>query len=253
MNLVVNARDATPPGGSIRLETFCCAVEAGTVEDVDAGDYLCVAVHDTGEGMDEETAARVFEPFFTTKEPGRGTGLGLSQVYGFARQSGGAVTVESAPAEGTSVRIYLPVASQPAQAREAAAALPTAQGPSLSVLLVEDDLEVGEMVEAMLADLGHHVRRVEGVPEALAVLERPTKIDLLLTDIVMPGNRTGVDLARAAVEMRPGLPVILSSGYTGETLNSASEAPWPLLRKPYDADALASIIEAVVRRAPEAV
>ena len=111
MNLVVNARDATPPGGSIRLETRLCRLAAGDAEDAPAGDYLCVSVHDTGEGMDADTASRVFEPFFTTKEPGRGTGLGLSQVYGFARQSAGAVTVETAPGKGASLRIFLPLAA----------------------------------------------------------------------------------------------------------------------------------------------
>jgi PAS domain S-box-containing protein len=157
MNLVVNARDATPAGGSIRVESFRCTVAASQVEEVPPGDYLCVAVHDTGVGMDPDVAARVFEPFFTTKEPGRGTGLGLSQVYGFARQSGGGAMVESAPGKGATVRIYLPLAAREAEARPAAPVHTTpsaANGQAGRVLLVEDDLGVGDMVESMLSDPG---------------------------------------------------------------------------------------------------
>ena len=253
MNLVVNARDATPQGGGIRVETHPCVLRAGEAEDAPAGDYLCVAVHDTGEGMDADTAARVFEPFFTTKEPGRGTGLGLSQVYGFARQSGGAVTVETAPGKGATVRIYLPLAEAGAQriatAPEAAAA---AHGPARRVLLVEDDASVGEMVEAMLADLGHEVLRAEAAAPALTILEAAGRIDLMLTDLIMPGGMNGVELAHAAVALRPGLPVILTSGYTGETLGAATETPWPLLPKPYPAEALAAVIDAVMGKTPEA-
>ena len=179
MNLVVNARDATPQGGGIRVETHPCVLEAGEAEDAPAGDYLCVAVHDTGEGMDAETAARVFEPFFTTKEPGRGTGLGLSQVYGFARQSGGAVTVETAPGKGATVRIYLPRADsgapRAAASPQAAASPP---GPARRHRLVEDVASVGEMVEAMLSDLGHEVLRAEAAAPQLTIpSRRPAALD----------------------------------------------------------------------------
>jgi CheY-like chemotaxis protein len=252
MNLVVNARDATPPGGGIRVETRICALKAGEAEDAPAGDYLCVSVHDTGEGMDPQTVARVFEPFFTTKEPGRGTGLGLSQVYGFARQSGGAVMVDSAPGKGATVRIYLPLAQADPEAtvsEPAAAAAPS--GPACRILLVEDDSSVGEMVEAMLADLGHEVLRAEAAAPALTILESRERIDLLLTDLIMPGGMNGVELAHAAVALRPGLPVILTSGYTGDTLGAAAEAPWPLLPKPYPSESLAALIEAVLGKAPE--
>jgi PAS domain S-box-containing protein len=254
MNLVVNARDATPPGGVIRVESRLCPLKVGEAENALPGDYLCVSVHDTGEGMDKETVARVFEPFFTTKEPGRGTGLGLSQVYGFARQSGGVVIVESAPGKGATVRIYLPLAqAAPERASSTPDAVTAAQGPARRVLLVEDDASVGEMVEAMLSDLGHEVLRAEAAAPALAILKRPDRIDLLLTDVIMPGGKSGVELAHAAMALRPGLPVILTSGYTGETLGAAAQAPWPLLAKPYSAEALAAIIEAVMGRAPEIV
>ena len=246
MNLVVNARDATPPGGSIRVETFRCSVTAGQVEDLAADDYLCVAVHDTGEGMNADVAARVFEPFFTTKETGRGTGLGLSQAYGFARQSGGAIAIESAPGQGATVRIYLPFAQGAVETAAGPAAVQAARrGPALKVLLVEDDLAVGDMVEAMLTDLGHAVVRAERPAEALKILRRKLPFDLMLTDVVMPGGKSGVDLAHEAVELRPGLPIILSSGYTGETLSAAAQAPWPLLLKPYSSEALAETIDTV--------
>jgi PAS domain S-box-containing protein len=254
MNLVVNARDATPPGGRIRVETTRCVLTDGDAEGAPAGEYLCVAVHDTGEGMDAETAARVFEPFFTTKEPGRGTGLGLSQVYGFARQSGGATAVESELGKGATIRIYLPVAGR--EAAQTPSSAPSARRRAAlarRVLLVEDEVSVGDMVEAMLTDLGHEVLRADAAPGALAILKRRIRVDLLLTDLIMPGGKTGVELAREAAAMRPGLPVILSSGYTGDALGEAAETPWPLLAKPYSADALAAAIEAVIGRSPETV
>jgi CheY-like chemotaxis protein len=252
MNLVVNARDATPPGGGIRVETHLCTLQSGEAEDTPPGEYLCLSVHDTGEGMDGDTLARVFEPFFTTKQPGRGTGLGLSQVYGFARQSGGAAVVESTPGKGASVRVYLPLAQARADRARVAAEAPAAQqGPARRVLLVEDDASVGEMVEAMLSDLGHEVLRAEAAAPALAILKRRGKVDLLLTDLIMPGGMNGVELAQAAVELRPGLPVILTSGYTGEALGAATETPWPLLAKPYPAEALAALIDAVMGKSPQ--
>ncbi|WP_293474663.1 ATP-binding protein [Phenylobacterium sp.] len=243
MNLVVNARDATPPGGMIRIETLPVTLEARQVEALDAGDYLSVGVHDTGAGMDHATAQRVFEPFFTTKAQGRGTGLGLSQVYGFARQSGGAATIDSAPGKGASVTLYLPRFAAPEAAASAGDddARP-ARGRALRVLLAEDDAQVAELVEDLLRDLGHHVRRTEHADAALVVLRSPEPFDLLLTDLIMPGDKSGVDLARMAVALRPGLPVILSSGYTGEVLSAAEDTPWPLLRKPYGSEQLARCI-----------
>ncbi|WP_296600601.1 ATP-binding protein [Phenylobacterium sp.] len=246
MNLVVNARDATPAGGMIRIETLPVLLEARQVEGLEAGDYLCVGVHDTGAGMDDATIARAFEPFFTTKEQGRGTGLGLSQVYGFARQSGGAATVDSKPGKGASVCLYLPrKTARPAADGQQAARPRPGSGPALRVLLVEDDAQVAELVEAMLAELGHAVSRAEHAEAALVLLNAGHHFDLMLTDLIMPGDKSGVDLAREAVGLRPGLPVILSSGYTGEVLSAAEETPWPLLRKPYGAQQLADTIAGV--------
>ncbi len=252
MNLVVNARDAVASGGSIRLETGVCDLAEGEVAEIPAGSYVRVVVHDTGVGMDEATVARVFDPFFTTKEVGKGTGLGLSQVYGFARQSGGGVSIDSAPGKGASVRLYLPrSAVTPTVAEPAAAAV--AKGPALRILLVEDDAEVGDLVAMMLEDLNHQVFRADGAAAFARFMASGQVFDLLITDLIMPGAKTGVDLAHEAVKARPGLPVILSSGYTGEALASADGAPWPLLRKPYAADDLAqAILEVMASPAPVA-
>lgn len=244
MNLVVNARDAIALGGSIRVETEACELAENEIQDIAAGPYVRVVVRDNGVGMEPEVAARVFEPFFTTKDIGKGTGLGLSQVYGFAHQTGGGVAIETAPGHGAAVSLYLP--------RCLACPIPT-DGPveqapvatrRLTVLLVEDDAGVGDMVSAMIEELGHTVVHADGVDAALELLRRPGDLDLMLTDLVMPGGRSGVDLARMACEMRPGMPIILSSGYTGEALQATAEAPWPLLHKPYSAGELARVLAA---------
>ena len=240
MNLVVNARDAVSQGGSIEIRTEACSLADGQAPDIAAGDYVRVEIHDDGVGMAPDVVARAFEPFFTTKEIGKGTGLGLSQAYGFARQSGGGVTIETAAGKGASVSLYLPRCGE-------APALPCPAGEQeqppavrrLNVLLVEDDAEVGAMVNAMLCELGHAVVRAVDVDQALAALDQHPDLDAVLTDLVMPGGKSGLDLAAAVNERRPGLTVILSTGYAGEAQPIAAETPWPLLRKPYAADALA--------------
>jgi PAS domain S-box-containing protein len=251
LNLVVNARDAVSPGGAIRVETHVCELAEGEVAETPAGPYVRLDVHDTGVGMTPATLARAFDPFFTTKEVGKGTGLGLSQVHGFAHQSGGGVTIESEPGKGATVRLYLPrTAAMPAI--DDAAPAPPPAGPALNVLLVEDDAAVGDMVEAILEELGHAVMRADGVETALELLKSVLPFDLMLTDLIMPGALTGVDLSHEAVKLRPGLPVILSSGYTGEALASAEGAPWPLLRKPYSPEALALALAAATSKPPQA-
>ena len=246
MNLAVNARDAVGERGGIRIETRRCAVSEGEVEETEAGDYICIAVHDTGVGMDAETQARVFEPFFTTKPVGKGTGLGLSQVYGFARQSGGGARIESSPGKGSTIRLYLPVDEVAEEPRlEAATPVADEADDALDVLLVEDDSEVAELVSEMLKDLGHRVRHAPDAHAALEMLEAALPVGLLLTDVIMPGGKNGVELAREATSRRPGLPVILSSGYSGDALGPAEQAPWPLLRKPYTRDSLTALIKRV--------
>jgi len=244
LNLVVNARDATSSGGKIRVESKVVDLAAGQVEDIPAGEYVRVSVHDTGAGMDADTLARAFEPFFTTKEIGKGTGLGLSQVYGFVRQSGGGVTVDSAPGQGCTVRLFLPVTSESLPRAPEPRPTPDRAAQALTILLVEDDASVGDMVSDMLAEQGHTVRRAAAAEPALDILRRTDGIDILITDLVMPGGLSGVDLARAATEIHPGLPVILSSGYTGDALADADEAPWPLLRKPFTSEDLNRAVQA---------
>lgn len=246
MNLAVNARDAVLGGGQIRLSTEICQLAEGEVPDVAAGPYVRIVVQDDGVGMEPSVLARVFEPFFTTKDVGKGTGLGLSQVYGFARQSGGGVTIDTAPAKGARVSLYLPrCADAPGKAEPPCDTAKASERP-LKVLLVEDDVEVGDLVSAMLEELGHEVVRVDGVAPALAWLNEGEALDVMLTDLVMPGGRSGLDLAKAACELRPDLPVILSSGYTGEALEAVNDAPWPLLSKPYSADVLAGALAKAV-------
>ncbi|MBO9560003.1 MAG: PAS domain S-box protein [Caulobacter sp.] len=249
LNLVVNARDATPQGGRITVSSLGLDL-AEPRGDLPAGRYLSVAVTDTGAGMDAETLQRAFEPFYTTKPVGKGTGLGLSQVYGFVRQSGGEVTIESKVGEGTTVSMLLPVreAFSPV---EVLAVRPPATRASSHVLLVEDDAEVGDLVSAMIDELGHMVSRASNADEALTIARADPTLALVITDVIMPGGKSGVDLAAALAQERPELPVLLSSGYTGQELSRTQDSPWPLLRKPYALDALAqAMADAWDRPAP---
>jgi PAS domain S-box-containing protein len=249
LNLVVNARDATPSGGKITVSSRGVDL-ADPQGELPAGRYLRVAVADTGAGMDAETLERAFEPFYTTKPVGKGTGLGLSQVYGFVRQSGGEVTIESELGQGTTVAMLLPVreAFSPV---EVLAVRPPATRATSHVLLVEDDAEVGDLVAAMIDELGHMVSRASNADEALALARADPTLGLVITDVIMPGGKSGVDLAVILASERPELPILLSSGYTGQELGRAQETAWPLLRKPYALDALAqAMADAWDRRAP---
>ena len=249
LNLIVNAADATPAGGRISIDIAPCRLESEEAADVRAGGYMQVRVSDTGEGMPPDVMDKVFEPFFTTKAVGKGTGLGLSQVYGFVRQSGGGVTVESRQGEGTAFSIFLPAAHAAEATPELSQAPPVRQAQALRVLLVDDDPEVAEIAEAMLQDLGHTVRAAHSADEALALIRSNSGLDLLISDVVMPGSMNGVELAHAAVAEVPGLKVLLSSGYAGADLDpSLAEAPWPLLPKPYQKAELAEQIEQVISR-----
>jgi len=244
LNLIVNAADATPRGGKITVETSVCELAPDAIPGLAAGPYFSLRVTDTGQGMSLEVMNRIFEPFFTTKSPGKGTGLGLSQVYGFVRQSGGEVRVQSSVGQGTTFTVYLPVADREA---EAPAAQPNSQrieNPSLRVLLTEDDPSVAGITETMLKNLGHDVVRAGNAEQALQVLKSERPLDLLLSDVIMPGGVNGVELARAAVTLRPGLKVLLSSGFAGESVDRAiEEGSWPFLRKPYMQDELAEHLQ----------
>jgi CheY-like chemotaxis protein len=250
LNLVVNAADATSAGGEISITVAPAILSSGEVVDTAPGDYVRVAVADTGTGMPPEVLARVFEPFFTTKEVGKGTGLGLAQVYGFLRQCGGGVAIDSVEGRGTTVALYLPATSEAVTPVGAsAAALPRDRLKNVRILLVEDDAAVREIAGGLLRDLGCVVTTAENGATALEALEDGVAFDVLMSDIIMPGGINGVDLARSASANRPDMAVLLTTGYAGDRLPSApADLPWPVLRKPFQVEQLAEMIVTLLDR-----
>ncbi|MBI0536543.1 response regulator [Roseomonas sp. KE2513] len=236
-NLALNAQDAMPRAGVLRIAARNVTL-AGTEEPEGLhGDFLRLEVSDTGTGMSPEALARAFEPFFTTKSGGGG-GLGLPQVYGFARQSGGAARVGSRLGQGTCVTLLLPRAETvPDAAGSAGAARRGVRERTLRVLVVEDDEAVASLVLDMMQHLGHSALRASSAADALHQIAAGIEVDLVFTDVLMPGEMDGLDLARTVAKARPGLPVLLTSGYGGAPARVA-EAGLPLLRKPYDLGAL---------------
>jgi len=258
LNLALNARDATPGSGTVTLAARNLPLKAADAAALSLpGDgYVELSVSDTGGGMRPEVLERVFEPFFTTKETGKGTGLGLAQVYGFAKQSGGTARVRSAPGAGTTVAVILPRtrARPPAErARrqfgqefgEAAGDERSAgtAGRRASILLVEDNDEVAALVSDLLRQLGHSITRASTVTAALGALSDERPVDLVFTDVLLPGGGSGLDLAREVARRRPGLPVVLTTGYGGEMLRDVISTRLPLLQKPYEPEALKAIVE----------
>lgn len=243
LNLVVNARDAVSDGGAVTLETARRRLKTGAVQDLAAGDYVAVTVSDDGAGIDPEVLPRIFEPFFTTKSVGKGTGLGLSQVYGFTRQSGGAVQVRSRPGRGTSFTLLLPAHRAIGESVSSEEAPADRQAPpGRRLLLVEDDAAVALVASEMLESLGFAVTGAENAAAALETLQAQT-FDVMLTDVVMPGGMTGLELARRCVELWPTMAVVLASGYAGEAMDEAvAAAPWPFIRKPYSRETLAEAL-----------
>jgi PAS domain S-box-containing protein len=241
LNLTVNARDAMPEGGTITIAgREVTEAEAGA-SDLPQGRYACLSVTDTGAGMDAETLARAQEPFFTTKGVGKGTGLGLPMVQGLAAQSRGRLLLRSSPGEGTTAEMWFPLA-EPTETQADPIPVPVrprAPTRSLTVLIVDDDLLVLENTAAMLEDLGHRVIEARSGQEALDLLHRTRSLDLVITDHAMP-SMTGAQLAEQIGAVRPGLPVILASGYaempSGQSLNL------PRLSKPFDQSALARAV-----------
>jgi PAS domain S-box-containing protein len=217
LNLAVNARDAMPKGGKLMIAAAVARLGPAEVvghPDQSPGAYVTLAVTDTGSGMTPEVRQRAFEPFFTTKGPGAGSGLGLSMVYGFVKQSGGHVQLDSEPGLGTTVRLFLPVRDDgAAAATQRQAVAPAAAARGETVLLVEDDARVRQVSHRRLRELGYAVLQAENGPAALKVLDDGAAIDLLFTDVVMPGGMTGVDLAHEARRRRPGLKILFTSGY----------------------------------------
>ncbi len=238
LNLAVNARDAMPDGGQLSFEvSHTDEASELTAQYVDAasGPWVVVTVRDNGVGISEDIQSRVFEPFFTTKESGKGSGLGLSQVYGFVRQSGGYVTLSSRPSEGTRLSIYLPASDKPAIPARQVVEEDAAPANSEVILLVEDDASVQALTTELLIELGYRVITASDANAALEILKREDRIDLMLTDIVMPGGKTGVQLAMEVRAKWPEVSVVLISGYTGEALSrhQPDKCQFPLLAKPF--------------------
>ncbi|MAU59435.1 MAG: hypothetical protein CMI62_01755 [Parvibaculum sp.] len=255
VNLAVNARDAMPDGGRLTIETSNATLDdsyADAHSDVTPGQYVMVSVTDTGSGMSKETLERAFEPFFTTKGAGRGSGLGLSMVFGFVKQSGGHAKIYSELGEGTCVKIYLPRS----QAESDAAYQPGPERPESTgtehVLVVEDDELVRQNVLRQLADLGYRVTGAENGVKALDILKSDASIDLLFTDVVMPGGMNGRQLAEAAVKFRPSLKVLFTSGYTENAIvhQGRLDRGVQLLSKPYRREELAAKIRKVMEADP---
>jgi PAS domain S-box-containing protein len=240
LNLAVNARDAMPDGGVLTIAT---RREPGP------GELGCIAieVRDTGVGMNEDVRARVFEPFFTTKEVGKGSGLGLSQVYGFVSQSDGEVRIDSGPGQGTAFLLLLPASAARAEAPRRDVRSASLVGGSEKILLVEDDATVLALTFDVLTGLGYEVTSAINAAEALARIRSDAEIDLLFTDVVMPGGVSGLSLARSAREVRPGLRVLLTSGFVGEDRVSEGRE-FPLLDKPYEVAVLASTLRKLLDR-----
>ena len=244
LNLAVNARDAMPKGGTITL----CARNAPSMQDEElAGDYVQLAISDTGTGIAPDVLARVFEPFFTTKEIGKGSGLGLAQAHGFAKASRGAVRIQSEPLRGTTVSLYLPRTDRRVT-REAGIA-PVAQrvegGGSLGVLmLVEDDDDVAELTGEMLQAIGYEVFRANTADAALAALEAGKRVDIVLSDVMMPGALDGIDLSYQLRLHYPGLPVLLTTGHLDAAREKADAVGVPVLPKPYRIKDLESALQA---------
>jgi signal transduction histidine kinase len=219
LNLALNSRDATPSGGKVTIETANCDLDEAYVrtvaEPVKSGQYVLIAVADTGIGMDQLTLEKAFEPFFTTKDVGKGTGLGLSQVYGFVRQSSGHVKIYSEIGAGTTVKIYLPRHLGETDGAKADSLPQVARSIGTeSILVVEDDEALREYATEILRELGYRVVEAGSGAGALEILDRDNEIDLLFSDVVMPGGMNGRQLADEAIRRRPGLKVLFTTGYT---------------------------------------
>jgi PAS domain S-box-containing protein len=243
VNIGVNARDAMPDGGRITLSARNVVLKPGSAAGPLQGDFVALAVIDTGTGIAPTDLARVFEPFFTTKPVGKGTGLGLSQVHGFANQSGGAVTVSSEQGKGTVVTIYLPRTNMEASTRAGETAKSQLEGQG-TVMVVEDSRDVADVTSTLLEQLGYRVVRAENAAEALRHLQQGIEVDLLFSDIVMPGPMDGLALAQTCHERYPDIPILLTSGYSDAA--SAADGRFDILRKPFELSALERAIEMAV-------
>jgi PAS domain S-box-containing protein len=257
LNLAVNARDAMGAYGRLRIEVGNVVLgdaDARRSSDVEPGAYVVVAVSDTGSGIAPELLEKVFEPFYSTKPVGKGTGLGLSMVYGFVKQSGGHVKIESAPGEGTTVRVYLPrteLSEDRPTRKEAGPDTGPIGGGTETILVAEDDPDVRATVVAMLRDLGYRVLSARDAASALAVVEGGETVDLVFTDVVMPGPLRSTDLVRSVRERLPGIAVLFTSGYAQDAIvhDGRLDPGLDLLSKPYTREALARKLRQVLAKA----
>jgi signal transduction histidine kinase len=248
LNLAINARDAMPGGGRLTIAARNCVLEPTHERSggASAGDYVLVSVIDTGTGMPPEVLAHALDPFFTTKEPGKGTGLGLAQAYAFATQSQGSIALSSTEGQGTRVDLYLPRSNlplSPQPARSAQEQTPHANG---RILFVEDDALVREAVAQGLEEAGFEVLVAANGERALAMIEAGLEVDAAFSDIVMPGKISGIDLAAILRERRPGLPVVLATGYTDQRVTVPGVQ---VLAKPYEIDQVVDLLASLAKRA----
>jgi len=252
LNLAVNARDAMPDGGRLTIETANAYLDEAYVRnhsEITPGQYVVISISDTGTGMDETTVAQAFEPFFTTKPVGQGTGLGLSQVYGFVKQSGGHLKIYSEPGDGTTIKIYLPRHDSAAEDEVDGAPQVAPEGsPTETVLVVEDDVDVRQQSVEALSELGYRVLQAADGPAALRLLRRETHVDLLFTDVVLPAGMTGAQVAAEAREIQPGIKVLFTTGYARNAIvhNGRLDPGVQLITKPYSFADLAAKIRDVL-------
>ncbi|WP_371827087.1 ATP-binding protein [Bradyrhizobium sp. 184] len=252
INLAVNARDAMTNGGRLTIETSNAHIDEAYVAshtEVVAGQYVAIAVTDTGAGMDSKTVAQAFEPFFTTKAVGKGTGLGLSQVYGFVKQSGGHVKIYSEVGQGTTVKLYLPRLAMQAAGLEQVESSPNPEAAQEETILVlEDDDEVRAYSVETLRELGYRVVEAHDGPSALRLLERQPRVDLLFTDVVLPGGLTGAQVATQAKTLRPALKVLFTTGYARNAIihHGRLDKGVQLIVKPFSFSDLAAKVRDVL-------
>ena len=247
LNLALNARDAMPNGGSLAVETKNTYLDQAYADmhlEVTPGNYVMIAVSDTGSGIAAKDLERVFDPFFTTKEVGKGTGLGLSMVYGLVKQSNGHIKIYSEQGHGTTVKLYLPRATGLGYDSDETPATTSVRGGHETILVVEDDALVRKYVITQIQGLGYTTLEACNAAEALKVIDGPAAIDLLFTDVIMPGSMNGRQLADEAVTRRPSLKVLFTSGYTENAIvhHGRLDSGVLLLAKPYRKPELARMI-----------
>jgi CheY-like chemotaxis protein len=252
LNLVINARDAMPDGGKLTIETCNAHLDdayAARQRDVKPGQYICICVTDTGTGMDADTIAKAFEPFFTTKPIGQGTGLGLSMIYGFARQSDGYAKIYSEVGEGTTFKLYLPRHRGQAEGEEEVPQLSDTHATDAGevVLVVEDEPVVRGLIVETLSELGYRAIEAADGPKGVEILQSKKRIDLLVTDIGLPGLN-GRQVADAGRAVRPGLKVLFMTGYAENAALASGflEPGMTMITKPFAMEALATRIRTII-------